>query len=349
MITEFQDGFITKTKLNELVGGINTNSEELVDINGILANIMILTENTTKTVGSGGDFATLTEAISWCKKVIPNGHEVNLSLLIGFIWTENIVIEDCNFGFVRISSIDSVVYLNTTDNTGAITGRRSIMPVWDILLESTSGTRNGISLYGSDMRIKNNKGVIGCFQTLILFDNSYVNSDGIISAYSNIGTSFGEIGIYSSEIGCALKCNELNVVGGTYSGGGIYTNGIKVRAGGEIKSYTTIRRFSGTGNINLSLNMNSSAYVDYVDSSLSAKLYVDCINGSRCTINGQFGSSGVIGNIYSAYGSHVTLVAPTTVSGTLSVYKGGVIYAHMAGGTLSQTANTITANGIIFQ
>ena len=33
MITEFQDGFITKTKLNELVGGINANSEDIVDIN----------------------------------------------------------------------------------------------------------------------------------------------------------------------------------------------------------------------------------------------------------------------------------------------------------------------------
>ena len=47
MITEFQDGFITKTKLNELVGGINENSVGLVDVNGILVNIMILTEDTT--------------------------------------------------------------------------------------------------------------------------------------------------------------------------------------------------------------------------------------------------------------------------------------------------------------
>ena len=54
MITEFQDGFITKTKLNELVGGIN-------DIN---SKIIMLTDNITKTVGVGGDFATITEAIN---------------------------------------------------------------------------------------------------------------------------------------------------------------------------------------------------------------------------------------------------------------------------------------------
>lgn len=336
-IAQFENGLITKAKMNELVDGINA------------LDIIVLTENITKTVGTGGDFGTLTEAISWCKKVIPNGYEVNLRLLSEFIWTENIVIEDCNFGFVRISSIDSVVYLNITDYIYAITGRRSIMPVWDILLESTSGTRNGISLYGSDMRIKDNKGVIGCFQTLILFDNSYVDSDGRISAYSNIGTSFGKIGIYSSEIGCALKCNELNIVGGTYSGGDIYTNGINVGANGEIKSYTTIRRFSGAGNVTLNLSRNSSAFISYIDDSLSMTLDIDCTDGSKCTIDGQLSPSGVIRNVNSAYGSHVTLVAPTTVSGTLSVYRGGVIYAHGAGGTLSQTANTVTSSGIIFQ
>ena len=68
MITEFQDGFITKTKLNELVGGINANSEDLVDINS-----RILTADVTKTVGVGGDFTTLNLAIDWCKKVISNG------------------------------------------------------------------------------------------------------------------------------------------------------------------------------------------------------------------------------------------------------------------------------------
>ena len=34
MITEFQDGFITKTKLNELVGGINTNENSVSNMTG---------------------------------------------------------------------------------------------------------------------------------------------------------------------------------------------------------------------------------------------------------------------------------------------------------------------------
>ena len=48
MITEFENGFITKVKLNEMVDGINANSEEVIDINA-----RILTADMTKTVGSG--------------------------------------------------------------------------------------------------------------------------------------------------------------------------------------------------------------------------------------------------------------------------------------------------------
>ena len=33
MITQFENGFITKAKLNELVVGINANSKEIIDIN----------------------------------------------------------------------------------------------------------------------------------------------------------------------------------------------------------------------------------------------------------------------------------------------------------------------------
>ena len=71
MITQFENGFITKSKLNEMVDGINAT--------------VVLTENVTKTVGIGGDFATLNLAIDWCKKVIPNGHTVTLQLVAGFI------------------------------------------------------------------------------------------------------------------------------------------------------------------------------------------------------------------------------------------------------------------------
>ena len=102
MITNFQDGFITKTKLNELVGGINANSEEL-------EKIVILTENITKTVGSGGDFATLNSAINWCKKIIPNGYKVIISIIGGTTIQESLIFKNVDLRFVEIISSDSSV------------------------------------------------------------------------------------------------------------------------------------------------------------------------------------------------------------------------------------------------
>ena len=99
MITQFENGFITKSKLNELVDGINA------------LDIVVLTEDITKTVGNGGDFTTLNLAINWCKKVMPNGHTVTLQLVAGFIMAEQILLENVNLGFVTISSIDATNFI----------------------------------------------------------------------------------------------------------------------------------------------------------------------------------------------------------------------------------------------
>ena len=58
MITEFQDGFITKAKLNELVGGINA-------LDGMTANETIY-------VGVGQTYATLSSALDYAKNKKPN-------------------------------------------------------------------------------------------------------------------------------------------------------------------------------------------------------------------------------------------------------------------------------------
>ena len=127
-ITQFENGFITKAKLNELVDGINANtdklnemidginanSEDIVEIKTKSDNIVVLTESVTKTVGSGGDFATLNLAINWCKKVIPNGYTVTLQLVAGFVMAEQILLKNMNLGFVTISSIDATVMVTSS-------------------------------------------------------------------------------------------------------------------------------------------------------------------------------------------------------------------------------------------
>ena len=112
MITQFENGFITKSKLNELVDGINANSEGIVDIKTKSDNIIVLTGDITKTVGSGGDFATLNLAINWCKKVIPNGYKVKLNILTGTIIQEYLNFLNVDLGFVEITSVDTTVIID---------------------------------------------------------------------------------------------------------------------------------------------------------------------------------------------------------------------------------------------
>lgn len=107
MITEFQDGFITKTKLNELVGGINNNTERLAEL-----DVIVLNENTTKTVGSGGDFTTLNLAIDWCKNIMPNNYNIYINILSGYKPMNGLLFEGLNLDFITIGSEDAIVSID---------------------------------------------------------------------------------------------------------------------------------------------------------------------------------------------------------------------------------------------
>ena len=112
MIAQFENGFITKSKLNEMVDGINTSVADTTSINSILSNIVILNSNITKTVGVGGDFATLSQAFEWCSRVVSTKYRVSLVILTGFNITEQIKLENVDFGFVDISAQVKSDYIN---------------------------------------------------------------------------------------------------------------------------------------------------------------------------------------------------------------------------------------------
>jgi len=203
MITEFQDGFITKTKLNELVGGINVgginaNSEDISGLSSDLSNLIIeinakvLTANVTKTVGSGGDFVTITKAINWCKKVISNGYKVTLQLMAGFVMAEQILLENLDLGFVTISSVDATVMVTSSAiSTVFIVGKPifggidSIMPVIDVYFKldniASSNTISGLNLKGmlSYCKINTGKGFEDLnFRPIFSWEGSKIKANG---------------------------------------------------------------------------------------------------------------------------------------------------------------------------
>lgn len=261
MITEFQDGFITKTKLNELVGGINANSERLAEL-----DVIVLTGNTTKTVGVGGDFATLNLAINWCKKVIPNGYKATLNILTGTIIQEYLNFSNVNLRFVEITSIDSTVTIDgnylipnlISTYAPFIYSVSSIVPKisFNNTLINEPATSNGVfafldksemelnydltlSGYILNIRLENHSkltapsvNILNGTQGVLLFNNSIANMQ-----YSTISTT--STGVYSSW------GSNANVVGSTSTA----TLGFHVSEGGFMEAHGTVGNLSKTENV----------------------------------------------------------------------------------------------------
>ena len=124
-ITQFENGFITKSKLNEMVDSINANTGDVADIDsrvGLLESSIpkksdILSANETKTFGPGGYFATLAEALTHYSSYISNGYTVNLNAVVGYNFNESITLNYVDLGFVIIGSSDGLSR-NQTGGTG---------------------------------------------------------------------------------------------------------------------------------------------------------------------------------------------------------------------------------------
>ena len=278
MITEFQDGFITKTKLNELVGEINANSEDISGLSSDLSNLIIeinakvLTANVTKTVGSGGDFVTLTEALNWCKTLIPNGYTLTLSLLVGY-QIEPLNYTNVDFGFVDLISSDGL---------------------------HRGHTSNPASVY-----------------FLFKFTNSISFNLGLIVDGKNNSTGYIAGGLM------LLSNSYMKIL----SGCGFYNFALSIRLTdmSRLHSYGGCKLFSS-------------------NSAFGGVMLQDCSEANL------FGAT--IGDVYAYQMSKVNISSAILMTTTTNIYveDGSIVLANnSANAILSQTANTITANGIIFK
>ena len=284
MITEFQDGFITKTKLNELVGGINANNEDLSnliietnanseDLSNLIIeiNAKVLTANVTKTVGSGGDFVTLTEALNWCKTLIPNGFTLTLSLLVGY-QIEPLDYTNVDFGFVNLISSDGL-------HRGHISNPASV-------------------------------------DSLFKFTNSISFNLGLIVDGKNNSTGYIPVGLVllNSHMKILFGCGFYNFVSSI-----MLINMSRLHSYGDCKLFSSNSLF---GRVSL----------------------------QDCSEANLFGAT--IGYVYAYQMSKVNIssaILMKTIT-NVNVGEGSIVLANnSANAILSQTANTITENGIIFQ
>ncbi len=115
------------------------------------------------TVGSGGDFGTVNEALAFASRMRPEhvvgGISVEIRLLSGFTMAEQVFLSGVDLGFVRLTSVDAVVPVNEAAITEAfapldalvpIMGGKdgAVLPLINVLFEYSSNTtaKDGIAV-----------------------------------------------------------------------------------------------------------------------------------------------------------------------------------------------------------
>ena len=96
-----------------------TNARSLADLLG--------NGDETITVGSGGDFSTINDALADLtarKPSYKSGLSVEISLLSGFTMAEQVIVDGLDLGWITITSVDSTVSVTTASITAATIGTR---------------------------------------------------------------------------------------------------------------------------------------------------------------------------------------------------------------------------------
>ena len=266
----------------------------------------VITGSVTKTVGSGGDFASLNAAKAWLATVTPgDGATLELRLLSGFVMAEQWLQEGGDYGWVSITSVAAEVTITRSALTTAFNSfypafgcyagfLPRIQTLFNMDSTGTSSMRIGIYLYGTSRCIvTTNKGIKGwCDVNVHACDASLLEATGA-NFSGSLGTS---ILAYSGAV-CNLA--SANVSGGQ--------KGIDCRDGATVNATTA----TATGCVSYGIS---------------------AMTGGRITAHGINARKGV-----------------SDSTSDIFVSWGGIISANASIGGVSQTANTITANGIIFK
>ena len=312
-IAQFENGLITKDMMNELVDNINN-------------RVIGLDSNITKTVGTGGDFTTLNSAIDWCRGYYSREYKIILTIKSGTTLSEQIVFKNDDLRFVEIISEDSSVNVDSSS--------------FIVLDSSPDGSY---------------KQFILAFDSFLpLINTSFINDNALNKTTIGIGVVDSKLKISNSKsitffgygisaLRSEIICTDINLSDNYYYG---------IRIGGNSRMYCgtiTADRIKLTALAIYGNSIISAGGLHFVGNSESGTTGISVegeISSYSKTISGYSVGVQVFSGVANLYGDG-------TINGSIygvQVIGGGI--AKLGGvtvNTLSQTANTITANGIIFQ
>ena len=325
--------------------------------NALNERVVISDPTIEVTVGAGGDYSTVNSAVEGLDReyhyFLSSGNTASIRLLSGFIWSEQLIVNNVNLSYITINSDDAEVIINRSsllvesgllgigDRFAALQGNDfAVLPNINCLFNmDSSGTatgRSGILLNnGSKIKVSPGAGVKGCPEEGI---GAYYSSTAIVN-----DTVFTEnLGAGISSWGCSLVSADRADVSGSYYG-------VRAARGGELSFVNGIAdnvlrhgiRADECGKINCFgasiVNPASNGVYAWQGSIIQA-------NSVTCTTAGDYAVRSVNGSTIICRGATLT---GATKSG-ISALEGSVVTAGFSLGDVSacDTSNSGESNVI---
>ena len=361
--TTGSDGKIYKS-LTGTTGIPNVGNNPTTDsVNWQVENIIARSTNITVNVGVGQTYTTINQALEYLSGFYPlykkSGVTATINLKAGFVMNEQVLVSGLNLGWITIVGEDAETIITHTALTTAFYGSYPVFGVdkggtspvigqlFRFNVEKVGGGKPGLMTYGagSSADVLDGKGFIGAgTYGIFAIHASTINANGANA--SNAG-AYGIIADRSSTIN-AQNANASNAgIHGIITGQGstIDANGANASNAG---AYGIIADRSST--INAQNANASNAGIHGIIAGDGSTIDANGANASNAGTHGIYARGGSTINAFSAI-----IQNQTTGTSRVRVEYGSTIVTNginTTGGTvpvLSQTANTLTGNGIIYQ
>lgn len=324
------------------------NGEWVVDAGGTPRQVW---SNFTLTVGSGGDFASMNEAIAFA---VTNYHHTykstgsitcEVQLLSGYVVTEQVIAVDTDLGWIHITAQDASVPVTRSCITNSVGvgyppvfgAVRGATPTIHALFGLSGGSANVNGLtaaYGSRATIVTNGGFTNATYGVLAIYGSSIIANGAIATRSH---AYG----FVAQDGSRMQAQYANA---SYSSNAGFTaisssrvDAQYARASNIVGGYGFYAQFASA--INAYYATASSSYYG---------LYV--YNGSKINGYGAQAKSCTYGVLASDASSVNATLMDTggAVQKGFYIQQGSMITAIWTTGTFARATNTLSAAGVIY-
>lgn len=321
--------------------GLGFNNSNQMPGNSGSTSAELKSTNITVDVGAGQTYTTINQALEYLSGFYPiykkSGVTATINLKAGFVMAEQVLVSGIDLGWITIVGEDAETIINHNALTTAFNvsnypafgvDKGGTSPVIGQLFRfnegSVDGDTHGLMTHGanSSAEVLSGKGFIGAGVNGI-----YATFGSTINAYRVNCSNAGSIGICATE-GSTISAIGSNVSNAGYSG--IFANGASTISANGANA-------SNAGSFGISAEVASTIDASNVNASNAGYIGIFATMGSTVNATNAKIQNQTRGT------ARVRLTKGSTIVASGIDINGGTVPA------LSQTANTLTADGIIYR